>query len=178
MELAGALLDPDRLDVDCKVHMGLAACDFFQKLGGVKDAAFRGALAQSLKDSRIKAFISLDLGLAGAFDPDSLARIDRPVLVIAAGSPNGHIPAALESRRLANLLPAATTRYVEIPGAAHFSFLPTCKPGGAAFLAKESPDDAIVCVDGYGADRDAIHHQAANEIIRFLAASLPSAEKR
>lgn len=178
MELAGARLDPDRLDADCKAHKSLAACDFFQKIGGGKDAASRAALAQSIKDPRIKAIVSLDLGLAGGFDPSSLRNIDEPVLVIGAGVPNEHIPAALESRRLAGFLPAGTTRYVEIPGAAHFSFLPLCKPGGAALLAKESPDDAIVCADGNGADRAAIHRQAAAEIIQFLAVSLPHSGRR
>jgi predicted dienelactone hydrolase len=176
-ELAGARFDPDRFDVDCKAHRSLAACEAYQKIGAGKDAASRAALAQSLQDPRIKAIVTLDLGLARSFDPGSLARIDRPVLVIAAGMPNDHIPAALESRRLADLLPTATTRYVEIPGAAHFSFLPICKPGGAALLAKESPDDAIVCVDGDGADRAAIHRQVADEIIHFLAASLPLSGK-
>ena len=69
------------------------------------------------------------------------------MLVIAAGSPDPTIPVALESRRLVELLPSATTPYVEIAGAAHFSFLPLCKPGSAALLAK-SPDDAVVCRDG------------------------------
>lgn len=178
IELAGAQFDPARFDADCKAHRALAACDFFQRIGGGSDAASRAALAQSLKDPRIKAIVSLDLGLTGGFDPSSLAGIDRPILLIAAATPNEHIPTGLESRRLADLLPPATTRYVEIPGAAHFSFLPTCKPGGGALLAKESPDDAIVCADGSGADRDAIHRQAANEIIRFLAASLSSTQER
>jgi predicted dienelactone hydrolase len=177
MELAGARFDPDRFDADCKAHKSLAACDFFQKIGGVKDAASRAALARSLKDTRIKAIVSLDLGLAGGLDPSSLRKIDKPVLVIGAGVPNGQIPAALESRRLAGFLPAATTRHVEIPGAAHFSFLSVCKPGGAALLAKESPDDAIVCADGNGADRASIHRQVADEIIRFLAASLTPSGK-
>jgi predicted dienelactone hydrolase len=176
-ELAGARFYPDRLEADCEAHRSLAACEAYQKIGAGKDAASRAALAQSLKDPRIKAIVTLDLGLARGFNPNSLARIDRPVLVIAAGMPNEHIPAALESRRLADLLPTATTRYVEIPGAAHFSFLSICKPGGAALLAQESPDDAIVCVDGEGADRAAIHRQVADEIIHFLGASLPSSGK-
>jgi predicted dienelactone hydrolase len=64
-------------------------------------------------------------------------------------------------------------RYLEIPGAAHFSFLPVCKPGGAERLAQESPDDAVVCRDGAGGDREAIHRKVADEIIHFLAAILP-----
>jgi predicted dienelactone hydrolase len=178
VELAGGRVDPDRLDADCKAHTNLAACELLRKIDAGKDAASRFALARALEDPRIKAIVSLDLGLTGAFDPVSLVRIDRPVLVIAAGVPNEHIPAALESRRLAGFLPAATTRYVEIPGAAHFSFLSVCKPGGAALLAKESPEDAIVCTDGKGADRAAIHRQVADEVIRFLTAALPLSEPR
>ena len=173
VELAGGRFNPDRFEADCKNHDGLASCQVYRELGAGRDAASRSALGQRLKDSRIKAVVSLDLGLARGFDPGSLARVDVPVLVIAAGSPNPQIPAALESRRLVELLPSATTRYVALAGAAHFSFLPICKPGSAEMLAKESPEDAVVCRDGERADREALHRQAATEIIRFLAAALP-----
>ncbi len=176
VELAGGRFDPDRFDADCKDHASLASCTAYCALGAGNDAASRAALGQRLKDPRIKAVVSLDLGFARGFDNSSLARIDIPVLVIAAGTPlsNPHIPALLESRHLVELLPPATTRYVEIASAAHFSFLPTCKPGAADLLAKDSPDDVVVCRDGEAADREAIHRQAATEIIHFLTAMLPA----
>ncbi|HEX7545597.1 MAG TPA: hypothetical protein VF368_02645 [Gemmatimonadaceae bacterium] len=177
LELAGGRFDSDRFNTDCKDHGGLASCQVYRDIGAGKDTTSRAALAQSLKDPRIKAVVSLDLGLARGFDPSSLAHVDVPVLVIAAGAALDarfpQIPAALESRHLVELLPSATTRYVEIAGAAHFSFVRTCKPGAAELLAKESADDVVACLDGAGADREEIHRQTAAEIIRFLAATLP-----
>lgn len=141
---------------------------------GFFDSSNRNAnapLDQSLKDDRIKAFVSLDLGLARGFDPATLGAIDRPVLVIGTG-PNGSfsskIQSDLNSRYMAGLLPRATTRYLQIEDAAHFSFLPICKPDGKTILGK----DAMLCEDGGGRDRTALHHEVSREVIRFLAESL------
>lgn len=177
MELAGGRFDPDQFDADCTAHAGLAACQVFRALGAGKDAESRTALAQPLKDARIKAVVSLDLGLTGSLNPQSLAAVAVPVLVIAAGEPNPLMQVDLESRRLADQLPPSTTRFTTLPGAAHMSFLPICKPGAAALLAKESPEDAILCLDGEGADREALHRQVVEQIIRFLAVALPPTVK-
>jgi predicted dienelactone hydrolase len=176
-ELAGGRFDPDRFNADCKDHGGLASCQLYRELGAGEDATSRAALAQSHDDRRIKAVVILDLGLARGFDPNSLASVKVPALVIAAGAALParfpQIPAALESRYLVELLPSSTTRYVEIARASHFSFVRNCKPGAVELLAKESPDDVVACLDGEGADREGIHRQTAAEIIRFLAARLP-----
>jgi predicted dienelactone hydrolase len=173
VELGGGRFDPDRLDADCAAHGSLASCQFYKQLEAGRDALSRAALARDLKDPRVKAVVSLDLGLARSFDPGSLARVGIPVLVIAAGAPDSLIPAALESRYMAGLLPQATTHAIEIAGAAHFSFLPVCKPGAGALLARESPDDAAVCRDGEGVGREAIHRQVAAEVIQFLNRTVP-----
>lgn len=171
VELAGGRFDPQRLEAHCKDHGTLASCQVYRKLGAGRDPASRTALAQNLKDRRIKAVISLDLGFGQSFDPSSLRAATVPTLIIAAGMASPQIPAEMESRYVAELLPAATTRYVAIPGAAHFSFLAICRPGAAAIL--DTPDDAVVCHDGEGADRSAIHQQTVEEIARFLAKALP-----
>ncbi len=171
VELAGGRFDPQRFEAHCKDHGTLASCQVYRKLGAGRDAASRTALAQNLRDPRISAVISLDLGFGQGFEPSSLRGIAVPTLIIAAGVANPQIPADLESRRVAALLPTATTRYVAIADAAHFSFLAICRPGAAALL--DTPDVAVVCHDGKGADRKAIHQQAAAEIVRFLATALP-----
>ena len=172
IEAAGGRFDADQFAAECQAHPALAACDVYRELGVGCDAQARAALGQDLKDARIKAAVSLDLGLARGFDPASLAAIDVSVLVIAAGSENPKIPAKLESRYLADHLPAAHTRYVEIAEAQHFSFLALCKPGAAALLEEETPGDGIICEDGAG-DRAAIHAQVADLVIAFLAEALP-----
>jgi predicted dienelactone hydrolase len=173
MELAGGRFDADRLEVDCRGNPQLAACQAYLALGAGQDAASRAALAQPRTDPRIRVVVSLDLGLARGFDPASLAQVNIPVLIIAAGAPNPHMPAALESGYLAAKLPSGSTRYLEVPDAAHFSFLPVCKPGAAQLLTAQSPDDVVVCRDGAGGNREAIHRQIAGEVIHFLATNLP-----
>lgn len=114
--------------------------------------------------------MTLDLGFTGALDPASLAGIEVPVLVMAAGGRNPRMNAELESRRLAALLGDA--RLVEIAGASHFSFMGECRPGGYALLKAESPGDEIVCLDGdldRPGDRAGLHRLMLGEILGFLA---------
>ncbi|QJP12720.1 hypothetical protein G3545_03000 [Starkeya sp. ORNL1] len=116
------------------------------------------------------AVIALDLGLARGFDPDSLAHFTVPVLVIAAGNSGENIPAAMESGYLAAHLPKSTTRFVTASRAAHFSFLPLCKPGAVALLETDKPGDGMVCRDGEEGRRAGVHQETIAEVIRFLAA--------
>lgn len=172
IEIAGGRLDAVRTAADCAQRAALASCKVYQKLGAGQDPASRAALGQDLHDARVKAVVSLDLGLARGFDPASLAAIDAKVLVIAAGTDTAGIPASLESHYLADQLPAASTRYIEIADAAHFSFMPVCKPGAGALIEAETPGDGIVCEDGGGRDRAVIHRQVVDLIIKFLADAL------
>ena len=78
-----------------------------------------------------------------------------------------------DSAYLAKYLPAATTSYALIPDALHFSFMQSCKPGAAALIEKEAPGEGIVCKDGKGSDREAIHRQVADLVITFLGKAIP-----
>ncbi|MDR3518675.1 MAG: hypothetical protein P4M00_22995 [Azospirillaceae bacterium] len=175
IEIAGGRFDPRRFDADCAVQSDLAACKYASQPDGdtgrrATDAAM---LTRSWKDPRVKAVVTLDLGLARGFDPASLAAIDIPVLVVAAGRHTADMPAALESGFLVAHLPGGTP-FVAIDDAAHFSFLPVCKAGAAALLEADHPGDGIICQDGNGRDRMAIHDQVAATVIPFLARSLQS----
>jgi len=168
MELAGAITEPARLENDCQQQTTLASCKVYALMQAGQTVADRQALAQNWRDPRIKAAVSLDLGLSRGFSPESLAAISIPVLVIAAGSPNPELPAALESRQLASQLPVVHTRYVEIADAAHFSMLQRCKPGAATLLAEKDTNDSIICSDGGGRERAAIHQQLSGLVNDFL----------
>ena len=61
---------------------------------------------------------------------------------------------------------------LKIEDAAHFSFLLLCKPGAVAILEADHPGDKVVCEDGGGRDRAALHGQMTGDVIRFLAAAL------
>jgi len=125
-----------------------------------------------LRDQRVTAVVSLDLGLSRGMTDESLAALPVPVLVIAAGAPSVELPAQLESANLATRLPQASSRYVEIGDASHFSFLPICKPGAVALLEEDIPGDGIICGDGDNArPREVIQQQVTSLITEFLTQS-------
>lgn len=168
--LGGGRFDVARFDTDCREHGALAACSVNREAGAAQDGAALQALGGDLGDRRLGAVVTLDLGLARGFDPDSLAGFTIPVLVIAAGNSGEKIPVALESGYLIEHLPKTTTRFATASGAAHFSFLPLCKPGAVALLEADKPGDGMVCRDGEKGRRAAVHEQTIAEVIRFLAA--------
>jgi predicted dienelactone hydrolase len=103
----------------------------------------------------------------------TLAAMPVPTLVIVAGVPSRDLPAELESANLAKRLPAASTRYVEISDASHFTFRLVCKPGAEAMLEEDVPGDGIICRDGDSArSRGVIQQQITLLIDEFLQASI------
>ena len=173
MAVAGARLDPVLAAQDCDEHPELAACEWYRRNPLPPGEA--ASLGRDAADSRVRAVVSLDLGFTGGFTPDSLRAVTVPVLVMAAGGRNPQMNAALESQRLAARLPPATTGYVEIAGASHFSFMGECKPGAYGLLRAEAPGDEILCIDGdidggdtSGRLRPALHSMILQEIDTFL----------
>ncbi|VVN40305.1 hypothetical protein PS662_05422 [Pseudomonas fluorescens] len=176
LEIAGARFDPDRFAHDCKAHPQLASCSVYAKINPASTSQSKAALAADLRDKRVTAVVALDLGLSRGLTDESLASLPVPALVIAAGVPSHDLPAELESANLAKRLPAASSRYVEISDASHFSFVSVCKPGAQEMLEEEVPGDGIICRDGDGArQREAIQQQITSLIAEFLQASVDEA---
>jgi predicted dienelactone hydrolase len=173
LEIAGARFDPDRFADDCKAHPQLASCSVYGKINPASTSESKAALTADLRDKRVTAVVTLDLGLSRGMTDESLAALTVPTLVIAAGVPSRELPAELESANLAKRLPAATSRYVEISDASHFSFLSVCKPGAEALLEEDVPGDGIICRDGDGGrSRGVIQQQVASLIAEFLQSSI------
>ncbi len=171
MTLAGGEFSADRFLQDCKTHQALGGCKLTQVLGIDKPES-AAPLAVSQRDTRIKAVVSLDLGLARGFTPESLARISLPVLVMAAQADSDDVPARLESGYLFDSLPADSRQFVSVTGATHFSFMQACKPGAEVLIEAQDPGDGIVCRDGGSLSRQAIHQQLLTRISAFLHQSL------
>lgn len=172
METAGARFDPDRFALDCKTHTKLASCNVYRQMNPASTSVSKARLAADLSDKRVTAVVSLDLGLSRGMTDDSLAGLPVPTLVIAAGVPSEELPAQLESADLAKRLPQASTRYVEIKDASHFSFMAVCKPGAVALLEEDVPGDGIICGDAEGGRaREVIQEQVASLIAEFLVQS-------
>jgi predicted dienelactone hydrolase len=173
LEIAGARFDPDRFAHDCKAHPQLTSCTTYGKINPASTSESKAALAADLRDKRVTAVVTLDLGLSRGMTDESLAALPVPTLVIAAGVPSTELPAELESANLAKRLPAASSRYVEISDASHFSFLSVCKPGAQVLLEEDVPGDGIICRDGDGArPRGVIQQQITSLIAEFLQSSI------
>lgn len=168
IEIAGGRFDADGFIRNCAETASIA-CTILARIGRLQDPDWRSRMAADLADPRVSAVITLDPGGIGGFTQASLKGITIPVLVIAAGVDRIHLPAETEARRLAALLPAAQTRVHEIADAAHFSFIGLCKPQGAAILEREQPGDGVLCRDGEGRDRAAIHAETASRVLDALA---------
>lgn len=165
LEVGGARFDPELFAKDCHVHSQLSGCKAYQKMN--PDSA---QVAADLSDKRVAAVVSLDLGLSRGMTDASLAAFKVPVLVLAAGVAEPELPAELESADLARRLPKASTQYLKINDATHFSFMAICKPTGEALIEESSPGDGMICHDGEGArPREVIQQQVVGLITAFLA---------
>ncbi|QVW26903.1 prolyl oligopeptidase family serine peptidase [Pseudomonas hormoni] len=173
LEIAGARSDADRFAQECKAHPQLASCTVYGKIDPASTSDSKAALAADWRDKRVTAVVTLDLGLSRGLTDESLAALPVPTLVIAAGVPSHDLPAELESANLAKRLPPASSRYVEISDASHFSFLSVCKPGAEVLLEEDVPGDGIICRDGdNGRPREVIQRQITSLIEEFLQSSI------
>lgn len=173
LEVGGARFDPQRFTEDCKSHPVIAPCKAYELIEAGRTAQAKQRLAEDLSDKRVAAIVSLDLGFARGFSDESLASLHVPTLVIAAGTPSPELPAQLESADLANRLPQASSRYVEISDATHFTFLPLCKPGAVERIEQSDPGEGFICLDAEGArPKPQIQQQVITLISEFLQQSL------
>ena len=170
MNLIGARFDRRQFNADCQLNPNPRTCGLAHELG--LDVAQPGEPQSSLRDERIKAVVSLDLGLARSFAVDSLATLQRPSLILAAGIDIGNLPQQMESGFLASHIAQPLRQYKVYPDAMHFSFMQLCKPGASALLEQEEPGDGIVCQDGGTRSREALHDDMYQEIHRFLLQTL------
>ncbi|MCA5942102.1 alpha/beta hydrolase family protein, partial [Pectobacterium brasiliense] len=171
LELAGGRFSTEQFEKDCLTHAGLASCKVYEKMQVAKNAASPAQLDKSLVDPRISAVISLDMGLARGFTAESLAAINIPILIMAAGYPNEELPAMLESHDLAQKLSPAHSAYKEIADATHFSFMQLCKPSAVEIINAENPGEGMICLDGGERSREQIHQEVGKDVSDFLQAA-------
>ncbi|MCO7261722.1 MULTISPECIES: alpha/beta fold hydrolase [Dickeya] len=172
MSLAGARFDPARLLHDCQQYPQRGDCKLTENLG-INDASAQEKLSADYRDARIRAVVSLDLGLAPGFTPHSLRDINIPVLILAARDDRlGELPFSQESGYIAAQMSPQWSQFHTIDGATHFSFMQLCKTGAEQLIDEDSPGNGIVCRDGNGASRTDIHKELVREISSFLNLSL------
>jgi len=169
--IAGGRFDPARLAAHCRDKPHFAACTVAKAYQVSDTPEAQALLSADYRDPRVRAVVSLDIGLANAFSPESLAAIARPVLLVPADQPNPILPPAEETGYLRAHLPPPVRAELAPKGATHFSFLATCKPGAEALIAADEPGDEIICRDAPGQNRDSLHQFVAGGILTFLRAS-------
>jgi len=181
MSLAGAGFEPTRLIQDCQQYPERGDCKAIANMD-IGNPLSQAELTASHRDARVKAVVSLDLGLAPGFTPQSLHNIRLPVLVLAAQMDKvASLSAEQESGYLAASLPQEWRQFDIVEGTTHFSFMQQCKPGAEALINEGSPGDDIICQDAPEAKRAEIHQRLVDTISLFLNSSLgysPSADER
>lgn len=121
----------------------------------------------SYRDPRIKAVFAIAPALGEAFDQTSFADVHIPVSLMA-GTADKIAPPQTNIQRIAGLLPGATV--LMVPGAAHNTYLDTC-------LTEAIVSTPVICGDGAGVERDAIHAQAVEQALAFFGNTLPAARQ-
>lgn len=180
MEIAGARADLESYAQYCERYPSMADCHWFasgvayidQKKVSVEALNLRDVdqtlFEQSNRDPRVKTAVLIDPSVAQAFDSNSLKQINIPLAFINLGDP-ATVPVSVQSKELAALVPNSTLDYIK--GAVHFSFLPECRDGAAAFLKTVKETDAL-CDDGGQRSRFDIHQALTQAIILALANTL------
>ena len=156
LALGGARVDPAALARFCDDDTGgMSDCAFLARGGVDLHAMDLTPAARDLSDARIGAVVAIDPGIVTTLTPASLAAVDVPVTLVNLGAPDV-IPPAVLAREASERIPDA--RYATVADAVHFSFLPECKPAGAAILAEEGEPDAL-CEDAGGRSRGELHER-------------------
>jgi len=167
MQLVGAEFNREGYLAGCETLASFRSCQIKEELGLAFKQNNEPENTQ-LMDSRIKNAIILDLGLARSFSQTSLNKLNSPVLILAAGIDIGDLPQAQESGFLAEHLTLEDRRYKVYEKATHFSFMQECKPNAIAILEEEAKGDGIICKDGVGSTRAALHDTMFEDILAFL----------
>jgi len=130
------------------------------------DEVFRAALAndsRSYRDQRVRAVFAMAPALGPAFLPESLARIDIPVAIVA-GAADAIMPVDTNARFYAAHIPHAELTIFP-GGVGHYVFAVDCTEAGRAALPAR-------CADAPGVDRDSIHAQTQDLAEAFFTLTL------
>lgn len=175
IEIAGGITEPAAFTEFCASPRADGICksppefptllEDFEKLSKT-DAEFQASLrhaSDSYRDPRVRAVFAIAPALGPVFRPASLARIAIPVKIVA-GQADTNVPIASSAKYFAANIPGA--QLTIFPGnVAHYVFLDSCTEAGR----KARP---LLCTDGEGVDRDAIHASTAALAVEFFRATL------
>jgi len=117
----------------------------------------------SLRDSRVRSVFAMAPALGTAFPASGLKKISIPVEIVA-GESDQNIPIASSAKYFAAEIPGARL-HIFGGDVGHYVFLDSCTDAGL----KNVP---LLCVDGPGVDRNAIHRDTARMASDFFRSTL------
>ena len=179
LELAGAVFDPDQIQVFCKSNkVDDPNCDpppeirdelaKFAQLNKT-DAVVQASVKRSqlpCNDPRIKAVLAMAPAIGVGHSDASLRAIRIPVYILA-GRHDSITPPATNAERYADLIPTATLTI--LPGmVGHATFGSLCTPAGL----KATNWVNWVCHDEQGVDRALVHEQVDRIALSFFQSAL------
>jgi predicted dienelactone hydrolase len=176
MLLAGATSDRAAYEAFCRSAQADDMCktppEFKGNLmtgGGelaARDKEYAAALKaerQLRRDPRVRAVFAIAPSLGPAFHREDLQRIRIPVAIVA-GAADDNAPVATSAQYFAANIAGATLDI--LPGnVAHYVFLAECTTGGRRTMP-------LLCRDGAGVDRRAVHAKVAAMAVRFFDGAL------
>lgn len=167
MAVSGARLNADELQQFCDNgnDHGMSDCAFLARAGINLHKIDMSPASQDHLDPRIKAAVIIDPGIVETMTPDSLSKIEIPILLINLGE-ESTVPIGVYARDAANTIPNA--EYKIVPDAIHFSFLAQCKTRGRQILIDEGEADPL-CDDAGGRSRADIHEELKMIIVDYIA---------
>ncbi|CAG8998974.1 MAG: hypothetical protein CENE_00938 [Candidatus Celerinatantimonas neptuna] len=166
LQLVGAKFSSAQFEKSCQSNPNQKACSFRRELGLGIDAP------DSLRDSRIKAVISLDLFSARGFTPESLKSIRVPVLMMKAGIYRNMTKQNEKYDYMINYVPSQYLHYQVIRQAQYFSFLEQCNVVTDQVLKKYFYYGKIACRELGSVNRVDIHQLIYKKIKYFLKQEL------
>jgi predicted dienelactone hydrolase len=175
IEIAGGITEPAVLTEFCASPRADNICksppefptllEDFDRLSKT-DADFQAGLrhaSDSYRDPRVRAVFAIAPALGPAFRSASLEKISIPVAIVA-GEADASVPIGSSAKYFAANIPGA--KLTIFPGeVGHYVFLDSCTDAGRKGLT-------LLCTDGIGVDRDAIHAKTAALAVEFFGAAL------
>ncbi len=163
LQLAGAELKFERFAEFCRGHDD-GACRAFAHFTRQFDAGFYRRTNQNFREPRIKAVVALAPGFTEAFTQSSLQSLRTPVLLMT-GEKDQQLPPRTHVYPMKDFLPSHS-RYVEIEGAHHFSFLPLCNDKAETVLAESNEE--FVCQEFGQKTRGDIYQESLANMVMFF----------
>jgi predicted dienelactone hydrolase len=165
LALAGAKLEFEKFPAFSKSHNDVSSTYFRPALDIINDEFILNA-NQSHTDLRVNKAIALVPGFVEVMQSESLNNLNAPTLIIGAELDENIPPNTHYKPFLKNL--AKNSKYEEIIGASHYSFLQICQPDALKILKEENAEFA--CIELGNKSRQEIHNETFSLIDSFLFA--------